>query len=157
HPTFLERLVDDGALDALDCHRLLIDAEDTRPFARRRADTAGEFRKIVRLVQALDGFFPQAVVNEIVPLRNEVIDGTAGRHAFEQGSRMAEWHTAIHAPRALLGKHRLIGVLMKFEPIVNALPRLPGHRQLAREFEKSGWLAHIVTFVAANLALRYCL
>ena len=47
----------------------VVDAEHARAFARRRADAAGELREVVRLVQPLERFLPQAAVDEIVPLR----------------------------------------------------------------------------------------
>src|SRR5262249_22045219 len=48
-PAFLEALVDDGALDALDGDRLLVDAEDAGALARRRTHTTGELGKVVCL------------------------------------------------------------------------------------------------------------
>src|SRR5208282_5170994 len=82
-PALLETLVDDGALDALDGHWRLIDAENTRPFTGSRADPAGKLREVVRLVQPVERFLPQVAVNEVVPLGNQVVDRAAGSHAFE--------------------------------------------------------------------------
>src|SRR5262249_3624325 len=55
---------------------------------------------------------------------------------------MAERHAAVHAAGALRLQHRLVGMLVEFMPIAHARRWRPSQRQLAREFEESGWLAH---------------
>ena len=52
-PTLFPGVVDDGALDVLDGHRRRIDAEDAGTFAGCRADSAGELREVVGLVQTV--------------------------------------------------------------------------------------------------------
>ncbi|MPN08483.1 hypothetical protein SDC9_155765 [bioreactor metagenome] len=42
-----------------------------------------------------------AGVNEVVPLRDQIVDGAAGDHAAQHGARLAERHAALHAARAL--------------------------------------------------------
>ena len=76
HPALCKALVDDGALDILDGHGRIVDAEHAGTLARGRADATGELRKIVGLVQTLEGFLPQTAVDEVVPLRYEVVDRT---------------------------------------------------------------------------------
>ena len=76
-PAFLEALVDDRSFDVLDRDRRLVDAEHARAFARRGADAAGELGEVVRLVQAVERLLPQAAVDEVVPLRDEVVDRAA--------------------------------------------------------------------------------
>ena len=53
-PAFLPTLVDDRAFDVLDRDRRRVDAEHARAFARRGADAAGEFGKVVGLVQPIE-------------------------------------------------------------------------------------------------------
>ncbi len=101
-PAFLPAVVDDGALDVLDGDRRLVDAEHARAFARRGADAAGELGKIVGLVQAFQRLVPEAAINQIVPLRDQVVDRAAGGHAADQRAGVAEGDAAIHAARALL-------------------------------------------------------
>src|SRR5262249_5411422 len=132
-------------LDALDRDRVFIDSEHTRAFARCGADPASEFRKVVRLVQPIDRFFPQATVDEIVPFRDQVVDRAARRHAFEQRPGMAEWHAAIHAAGTLLAQFLFVGVLMELEPVADPLRRRASHRQFTAIFHESGWLAHAAT------------
>jgi hypothetical protein len=80
-------------LDRLDAHRIVVDVERARFLARRRTDAAGELRKIVRRVQHVERLAPLLQVDEIVPVRNDVVDGAAA---------LAERDAAIHAARALL-------------------------------------------------------
>src|SRR5207244_3721183 len=92
YPAFLERLVDDRVLDRLDADRVVVDAQHARFLARSRTDTAGEFGEIVGGVQRLDGALPVLLVDEIVEIRNDVVD-RAARHAKRR--------PAVHAARAL--------------------------------------------------------
>src|SRR5690606_29387426 len=80
-PALFKCLVDYGALDVLDRHRRFIDAENTRSFAWRRADSSGKFREIIRLEQSFQRIVPQTAVNEVIPLRNEIVNRAACRHA----------------------------------------------------------------------------
>src|SRR5690606_2762969 len=97
NPTHLKALVDDRALDVLDRHRRLDDAQHARAFARRGAYAARELGEVVRQVQTVQGFAPAAAVHQIVPLGNQVIDRAAG-------VTLAVGHAAIHATRALLAQ-----------------------------------------------------
>src|SRR5262249_9575524 len=101
HPAFLKTFVDDGAFDGLDGDRGIVDAQDTRALTRSGADAAGELREVVGLVQPVKGFLPQAAVNKVVPLRNQVVDGAAAGHAFDQGASVTEGNAAVHAAGAL--------------------------------------------------------
>src|SRR5271169_4229773 len=94
-PTLPERVIDDGLLNLLDGYRRLVDAEHAGGLARGRANTAGEFRKIVGRMQHADGFAPAAAINQIVPVGNDIVQRTAG---------VAKRHAAVHAPRALFAK-----------------------------------------------------
>ena len=53
------------------------DAQHARPFARRRAGAAGELGKVVRLVQPVEGLAPAALVDQVVPLGNQIVDRAA--------------------------------------------------------------------------------
>jgi hypothetical protein len=77
HPTFLEAAVDDRRLEVLDRYRRTGNAEHAGAFAGCRADAAGEIRKVVGLVQPDERLLPQAAINQVVPLRNQVVDRAA--------------------------------------------------------------------------------
>src|SRR5262249_6741061 len=55
---FVEGALDDGQLDALDGHRIVVDPEHARALARRRAETTGPLREVVRRVQAVERLAP---------------------------------------------------------------------------------------------------
>ncbi len=98
YPAFFPGLVDDRVLDRLDTHCVGVDAQHAGFLARRRADAAGEFGEIVGGMQGLDRRLPVLAVNEVVPVRNDVVD-RAARHA--------ERDAAIHAARSL-SRRRLV-------------------------------------------------
>ncbi len=92
HPAFFPGLVGDGVLDRLDADRIAVDAKHARLLARRRADASGELGEVVRRMQHLDRTLPVLPVNEVVPVRNDVVDRAAA---------LAERDAAIHAAGAL--------------------------------------------------------
>ena len=97
--------------------------EHARTFARRRADPAGEFGKIVGLMQPLQRFLPETAIDQIVPLGNQIIDRAARGHAADQLAGMAKRNAAIHAARALLAQLRFGKMLVKLVPIFHPLQR----------------------------------
>ena len=99
-PAFGKAAVDDRVLDVLDRDRRIGDAQHAGAFARGRAGAAGELGEVVRLVQPVERVLPAALVNEVVPLGNEVVD-RAARFA------LAERHAAIHAAGALRAQVQL--------------------------------------------------
>ena len=96
-------LVGDRLLDRLDGDRDVLEVQRAGFLAGRRADAAGQFREIVGRVQVADRVVPVAIVDEVVPVRDLVVDRAAGR-------AVAERDAAIHAARGLfldlLVRHR---------------------------------------------------
>ena len=84
------------ALDVLDRDRRLVDAEHARALAGRRADAPGELREVVRHVQPLERLAPQPAVDEVVPLRDQVVDRAARGHAARSACRCGR--TARRSP-----------------------------------------------------------
>ena len=108
-PAFVEGLVDDLDLDLLDGHRVLVDAEHARRLARCRAQPPGELGEVVGRVQAFDGIAPAVLVDQVVPLRNQVAQRT---------TVVAERNPAVHAAGGL-GAQRVLGkVFVDFVPVV---------------------------------------
>ena len=120
HPALLEAAVDDRAFDRLDRHRRLDDSEHARALARGGADAAGEFGEVVRLVQAIEGLAPAIAIDEVVPLGDQVVDGTAGRHVGHQVAGVAKRNAAIHAARTLFAQLAGAQVLVELVPIEHA-------------------------------------
>ena len=133
NPAFAEPVLDDLLFDDLDRHRRLVDAQHAGGFARRRADAAGELRKIVGGVQRADRLAPVVAVHQIVPIRNHVVQRTAV---------VAKRHAAIHATRAL-GLNFLVGkILVNLEPVVDTFGDRAALRKLARVFEEARDFTH---------------
>src|SRR4029078_9772610 len=93
NPPFTKAAVDNLTLDCLDGHRRIVEIERAGGFARRGANAAGEFRKVVGCVQAIERPLPLAACGELIPVRYQVVD---------RASRMAERNFAIHAALCLL-------------------------------------------------------
>src|SRR5439155_8117301 len=133
HPAFFPGLVGDGVLDRLDADRIVVDAQDARFLARRRTDAPGELGEVVGRVQHLYRALPVLPVNEIVPVRNDVVDRAAA---------LAEGDAAIHAACALHAG----GVIRQaqIELAVMLLARVGRFVRLLEPLvlEKSGDLAH---------------
>src|SRR6185312_17487145 len=62
--------------------------------------------------------------DEVVPLRDEVVDGTPGRAAREERPRVAEGNATVHAARPLLLERRLGQVVVELVPVPNAGVRI---------------------------------
>jgi hypothetical protein len=98
-------------------------------------------------VQALERLLPQAAVNEVVPLRDQVVDRAAGRHAADELAGVAEGNAAIHAARALRAQLLLVHVVMELLPVVDALRRSAIDGQFAEILDEAGWFAHVLLVV----------
>ena len=83
----------DLVLDALDGHRVVADPEHAGPFARGRAQPAGELGEIVGGVQTVGRLRPVVPVDQVVPFGYEVA---------ERAPLVTEGDPAVHAPSPLL-------------------------------------------------------
>ena len=153
-PALFPALVDDGVLDALDRDRRCVDAEHARTLARGRAHAAGELGEVVRLVQPLERFAPQSAVDQIVPLRYQIVDRAAGGHAGNQRAGVAERHAAIHAACGLIAQTLLVHVVMELLPVAHALDRRAVHRELTQILDESSRLAHPVLDLVVSFHRR---
>ena len=101
----------------------------------------GEFREVVGRVQLPDRFFPASAIHQIVPIGNEIVDGTSG---------LAERHAAIHAARALRAKVFFRKIEIDLEPVVDALRHWTPRCKFARVFQEPGGLTHVAPAQAAT-------
>ena len=138
----LVSLVGDRLLDRLDGDRNVLEVQRAGFLAGRRADAAGEFREIVGRVEVADRVLPVAIIDEVVPVRDLVVDRAAGR-------AVAERNAAIHAARGLfldlLVRHR--------QRELAEMPDAVGCRlvlvHLPVDLEKTCYLAHSSTLVTS--------
>src|SRR5829696_4144804 len=91
-PALLEGAVDDRELYLLDGHRLVVYGQDARCLARRGTQHPGELGEVVGRVQPVYGLPPVVLVDQVVPVGDEVPQRTA---------RVAERHATVHATRGL--------------------------------------------------------
>ena len=97
-PSFFEGAVDDRAFDRLDRDRRVLEVERAGGFAGRGANAAGEFRKVVGREQIARRLAPVAAIDEVVPVRDLVVDRTAD---------VTIGDAAIHAARRLIARRLL--------------------------------------------------
>jgi hypothetical protein len=134
-PPFGKAAVDDRVLDVLDRDGRIGNAQDARPFARGGAGAAGEFREVVRLVQPIQRVAPAAVIDQVVPLRDQVVDRAAG-------GALAERHAAIHAAGSLPLEMLLRRMREDLFEIGHPLDRIAVRNRLAGELFESGGFTH---------------
>src|SRR5277367_311874 len=87
--------VGDRAFDRFDGHRIVVDVKRAGSFAGRRADPAGDFGEIIGRMQVARGLVPVAAIDEVVPVRDLVVDGTPRRTGRQRAGALAIGHAAI--------------------------------------------------------------
>src|SRR5262249_60030794 len=112
HPAALEGAVGDRAFDRLDGDGVVRDVERAGGFARRRADATGDLGEIVSGVEVARSLLPVAAIDEVVPVRDLIVDRTAG---------VAVGNAAIHAARRLFLVLLLRQRAHEFAPMLDAL------------------------------------
>ena len=133
-PPFVEGLVDDLDLDLLDGDRILVDAQDTGRLTGCGAQTTGELREVVGRVQTLDGVVPVVLVNQVVPLGNQV---------SERATVVAERNSAVHATAGLGLEGFLRELLVDLFPVEQAQRHRPANRKFARRvLQEAAWITH---------------
>src|SRR5262245_16047661 len=132
--SFFESAIDDGDFDVFDRHRIGIDPENARPFARRRADPAGKLREVIRCEKSIERFLPLAFVDEVVPVGNDV---------SERAALMAERNAAIHASRSLRLKLVFRELLVDLLVVVDSLRDRTAFKIYSADFQKARRITHV--------------
>src|SRR5580700_5143495 len=134
-PAFFPAAVDDRALDCFYRDRVVVDVQRAGGFARRRTDPAGEFREIVGGVQRDQRVLPLLAVDEVVPVRDQIVD---------RAPLVTERDAAIHAAHGLGTQHRLRKGFHELLPVFLARRRFFVAAIGALDLQKPGRLAHAV-------------
>ena len=132
----------DGILILPGGHRLPVQPTGTGRFAQSRTHPGSELRETVGLLQSLVSLFPVPGVNQVVPLRNQIVERAPAGHAAQHHPRLTERHPALHAPRTL--KLLLLPgqMLMELIKMPNPLQRPLGLAHFPLIFHKTGGFSH---------------
>ena len=132
-PTFIPRMIHNGALNSFDGHRRLVDAQNTRRLARSGTDASGELWEIVGGVQLPERIAPAVLIYEIVPIRDDVRQRATG---------VAKGNAAIHATAALQAHLLFVERLVHLKVIVHTFSHWTPRRRLALKFHEPRYLTH---------------
>src|SRR5690606_29128376 len=105
-------------------------------FTRRGADPACELGEIIGGMQHIERAAPLASVDQVVPVRNDVVDGTAV---------MAERDAAIHAAGRLTRGAVIVECMDELIPVTHPCAGCLMAFFYSLELQKSGDLAHVVS------------
>src|SRR3984957_19489272 len=142
-PAVFPGAVDDRAFDGFDLDRIVVDVEGAGGFARRRADAAGEFRKIVGRMQVARGFLPVVLINQVVEVGDLVVDRTARGAGRDRAGAVAIGNAAIHAARGLVARFLLRQRDDEFLKILQPFGDRRIFAVVPFDFQKTGYLAHL--------------
>src|SRR5690606_18921529 len=78
-----------------------IDAEYTSSFTRCRTSRSCKLREVVFQVFTVQGFFPLATINKIIPFWDEMVYRATGGYIIQFHSGMACRHSTVHTARTL--------------------------------------------------------
>src|SRR3990167_4651384 len=104
-------MLDDIQLNIFNGDRLVVDSENTGPFARSGAEKPGKFRKIIRLMKSINRLPPTIFINQIVPIGDQISERT---------SLMAKRNPAIHTTSPLISQIFLRKFFVNFLIIVDS-------------------------------------
>ena len=141
-PAFLPAPVNNRALDGLDRDRRLDDSERAGSLAWCRADATGELGEVVGFVEPVERLAPEAAIDEVIPLGDQVVDRAAAGHPADELAGVAEWNAAVHAAGSLGAEFVLRHVDVKLVPVGDAVERRHVGRELAKVFDESGGFSH---------------
>mmetsp|Transcript_2985 Transcript_2985/g.5511 ORF Transcript_2985/g.5511 Transcript_2985/m.5511 type:complete len:225 (-) Transcript_2985:109-783(-) len=114
--------VDNGVFNILDGNGTIDESCDTRTLTGCRADTSREFRKVIRLVQTINGFSPLTIVDKIVPLWNQIVHRTTSVR-LTKGSATVHTTSRLNLEFDIRVMDLMFGGRIQFAPIHNALKR----------------------------------
>ena len=138
----LPRVLNDPQLIFLHGDRVPMETAGAGRLAQGGTHPSGKLRKIVGLQEPLECMPEIAGVDEVVPLRHQIVQRTAGHHSVQDGAGLAEGDAALHTARplapALLPAQPGVELTKMPDALLGSLRGVP----LARIFQKSGRLAH---------------
>ena len=141
-PAFFEAAIDNRAFDAFDRHRRIDDVECASRLAGSGTHAAGKFGEVVGRMQHVERILPVVLVDEVVPVRDDVVHRTAV---------VAIGNAAVHAARSLLAQLVLAQRNHEFLVMRQPFCGIAVGAILALVFEETRFLAHD-PYSAASIA-----
>ena len=138
-----EGVLNDAELVVPDGDGVPVQPADAGPLAGGGADPARELREIVGLQQAAQGVEGVPRPDHVVPLGNQIVEGTAEGPSLPLHARLAVGDAAVHAPPPLLPPEGLRQGDVKGLPVPDPLLRGPAGGLLPRIVQKSCCLSHV--------------
>ena len=142
HPPVFKSPINDNLFIIMDTDGRFVNAKHTACLAGSRADTASELREIVGMVETIKSLFPSSTKDEIVPFRNEVINGTPSSGTLDKCALMTERHTTVHAARPLFNRLKIFTQYRDLTPVLETLPHWTRRVGFTVEFEETSWFTH---------------
>ena len=137
-----ESPIHDRDFDLLDRDRIRVDSQNTGALAGRRTQAAGELGKVVRRMQALNGFPPVIPIDQIIPIGNDVA---------ERATLMAKRNATVHAALCLLSKLLFWKISIDFLPVPKPLGNRPAVRSDTADLEKTARISHAAPALSDHL------
>jgi hypothetical protein len=85
---------------------------------------------------------PEFAIDQIIELRNEIVDRAATCHAANQDSTVAKRYSAVHATGTLSPQILIGHIQMKLIPVADPLQRFPVSGYFTFIFHESGRFSH---------------
>ena len=152
-PALFPTFVNDGNFDVFDGDGRVCHAQHAGTLAGGWTDATRKFGKVVGFVQSFEGFFPEAAIHEVIPLGNEIVDGTTRRKGCRFGQAhtgMAKGYATVHTSRTLFLKFFIGVMVMKFFPVFDTLCGVSIGRKFSLKFHESGRFSHKYSFFQAS-------
>ncbi len=140
--TLLIGILNDGILVFLRGYRLSHQIAGAGRLAQGGADPGCKLRKAVGLCEPAVSLLPVPGVNQIVPLRHQIVERTAAGHPAKIHSRLAEGNAALHTAGPLEPLPLQRKMLVELHEIFDPLLRLRITGDFSFIIHKSGWFSH---------------
>ena len=138
----LPGILNDTKFVLLDGHRISGESTGTGCLTQRGAHPSRELRKIVGFQQPFQRMPKITGINQVIPLRHQIVQRAAGHHAAQHRAGLTEGHAALHTARALASALFPAQVGMKFAIVLDAFQRCLGGVSLTLVFQKSSRFSH---------------
>ena len=147
HPAVLKAGFDHSQLVVIYRHTVPVHAAGTGRLTQRGADPPGKLREIIGFGKPGQGLPPVAVVDLVIPLRDQVVQGAAAVSAAEIDPGLAERHTAVHAPRRLNSPLPGFQTGMELFKVPDPFQRVIRWIDFTGVFQKTGRFSHCVSLL----------